>query len=315
MSSSQTKEMPKTFEHVFHWMAHRLRLLGGFSLSSAMDVFGVSDRQVKRWARAYRTWCAPRPEPGLSELQAGRYRSTPSGHLDALDVGPLRPDCVVATPDILRLLDVLRGHSLVATGAPRAADAANFQLRPATAATSSALVVEVGLQAHPRLDGPDACLLIQAICEKSCVLFEYLTQQGARKTILCSPHRLLFAGSVYHFRGADHADGRIKNYNLARVFACQAATDVVPIGHDKDTEWTAPLTIEAFLHSDLDSDEIAAMRRTYPIDEDGRIVIKTTRALVHFVRQDLMARTVRRRDGSVLPVFERCCTPAHTVWQ
>lgn len=167
------------------------------------------------------------------------------------------------------------------------------------------MVVEVTAPAHPRLDGPDVCILLQAIFGKTAVSFDYITKKNQRKRVTCSPHRILFANSVYRFRGVDHRDERVKDYNLARVSGCRIVPDVDYADHTRDREWTEPESLCFRLNGDLKTLDTEPLRQTYPLDSDGCLRIETTRALSHYVCQDVLSRTALLPDGTLTTAFRK----------
>ncbi len=127
-----------------------------------------------------------------------------------------------------------------------------------------------------------------------------------------SPAALVRSRGRYHLRGyrADGCDARRNpladryvDIVPARAIEASRATSATFVGLDGDDDWHTIEESRFSFSPELSDEERLCYEHEYGIADTGFLLVKQRRALMTYVRQELLERRCWRRDGTSVPIW------------
>ena len=166
--------------------------------------------------------------------------------------------------------------------------------------------------------------LIAACLERRAVSLIYAARVG-RQEFVFSPSALVRARGRYHLRGyracghnalGASLDDRFVDLVPARTIEAWRPVEAPFVGLEDDDDWHAIEERKFVLSSDLFEEERLCYEHEYGISETGELTVRSRRALMSYILQELSERRCWRRDGTSVRLWDiqdgadapsRCC--------
>lgn len=153
--------------------------------------------------------------------------------------------------------------------------------------------------------------ILSACIQRDPVWLLYAAKTG-RQEFVFHPSALVRSRGRYHLRGYRAAGRDAEGRGLAARFV-----DVVParaiearrseetpfVGLERDGDWHVFEERRFVLSRDLSDDERICYEHEYGIADDGWLLVRHRRALMHYVQEELLERRCWRSDGTVVRVW------------
>ena len=155
--------------------------------------------------------------------------------------------------------------------------------------------------------------IVEACLKREPITLIYLSKKHKQEMVF-SPSALVRARGRYHFRGY-RANGRDL---LGRPLE-DRYVDIVParavdawfdpeskfVGLENDRDWHEYEKQNFFLSSELTVEETLCYEHEYGISELGVLKVHNRRALITYIRQELLERLCWRRDGTYIKIWSQ----------
>ena len=153
--------------------------------------------------------------------------------------------------------------------------------------------------------------LLAACLDREAVHLIYASKTGIQEFTF-SPSAIVRARGRYHFRGfredgrdrlGNRVDDRYVDLVPARAIEAWRAVGTRYVGIKGDESWKMIEKRRLFLSPELSKEERLSYEHEYGIADRGVLVVRTRRALMRYVLQELSERRCWRRDGSSVPIW------------
>ena len=154
--------------------------------------------------------------------------------------------------------------------------------------------------------------ILAACLERRAVCLIYAAKSGLQEFAF-HPAAAVRARGRYHLRGyraegrdawGAPLDARYVDVVPARAVEAWAAADEHFVDLEDDGDWHAFDTLRFVLSPELTEDERVSYEHEYGIADIGELAVEQRRALMPYVRQELMERRCWRRDGTSVPIWK-----------
>jgi len=154
--------------------------------------------------------------------------------------------------------------------------------------------------------------ILAACLERRAVYLIYAAKTG-RQEFTFHPAAGVRARGRYHLRGyradgrdawGEQLDDRYVDVVPARAVEAWPAVDDYFVDLTDDRDWDTFETLHFVLSPALTEDERLCYEHEYGIADIGELMVEHRRALMPYVRQELMERRCWRRDGTCVPMWE-----------
>ena len=162
--------------------------------------------------------------------------------------------------------------------------------------------------------GP-ARAIIAACLDREALNLIYAAKAG-RQEFVFSPSALVRSRGRYHLRGYRASGCDARGHPLsdryvdvvpARALEAWRSEEMPFVGLEDDDDWNAFEEHQLVLSPELSGEEKLCYEHEYGISEIGRFEVRTRRALMPYVLQELSERRCWRRDGTSVRVWDMGC--------
>lgn len=264
-------------ESMLYWKGH-------LQAKEIQRFLGISERTARTMISRWRDEGLLPPYTNYSQR-----RLVPS---DDFDPGPQVSDPTLAY-SLLLVAEDLPGNPFFSLGLPKG---------------GHDLSLTAGIPTGPRREIIAACL------EREPLRLIYAAKSGIEEFTF-SPSALVRSRGRFHLRGF-RADGRdvfrkplddrYVDIVPARAIEASRATTAIFVGLDGDDEWRTIEENHFSLSAELSDEERLCYEHEYGIADTGFLLVRQRRALMTYVRQELLERRCWRRDGTSVPIWCDC---------
>ncbi len=153
--------------------------------------------------------------------------------------------------------------------------------------------------------------IVAACLERAPLSLIYAAKSGIEEFVF-SPSALVRSRGRFHLRGfrADGRDAlrrpledRYVDIVPARAIEASRETTAIFVGLDGDEDWHTIEQSRFRLSPELSDEERLCYEHEYGVADTGFLFVEQRRALMNYVRQELLERQCWRRDGTSVPIW------------